>query len=105
MKNKHKGHPAVQWERGDWMYPINEPPPKKNRLTFIPVDKRDWPFLFEFQYSTPTQHINQPRHLKTPKLEALLEWMDALVLHENRDERELFSLWQNIRTELRKGEE
>jgi len=59
MKNKHKGHPAVQWERGDWMYPINEPPPKKNNR------KKGWPDCYEKAYynrhPTPTQHINQPK--------------------------------------------
>jgi len=34
------------------------------------------------------------------KIHALMKWLDELVLDENRDERELFSVWQNLQGEL-----
>ena len=34
------------------------------------------------------------------KIHALMAWMDELVINENRDERELFSVWQNLQGEL-----
>ena len=35
------------------------------------------------------------------RLENLIEWMDELVLNESRDERILFSVWQNLKSEIK----
>jgi len=34
------------------------------------------------------------------KIHVLMKWVDELILDENRDERELFSVWQNLQGEL-----
>lgn len=36
---------------------------------------------------------------------ALIEWMEELVLNENRNERELWSVWNNLRGLLMKEDE
>jgi len=34
------------------------------------------------------------------KIHALMKWLDELILDKERDERELFSVWQNLQGEL-----
>ena len=34
------------------------------------------------------------------KIHALMTWLDELILDNKRDERELFSVWQNLQGEL-----
>ena len=34
------------------------------------------------------------------KIHALMQWLDELIINEKRDERELFSVWQNLQGEL-----
>jgi len=34
------------------------------------------------------------------KMHALMAWLDELILNSERDERELFSVWQNLQGEL-----
>jgi hypothetical protein len=34
------------------------------------------------------------------KIHALMAWLDELIINPERDERELFSVWQNLQGEL-----